>query len=262
MLKRFVLLGLFFPIFSHAGLEVGIGAATTYVPHYIGSDESEIFYLPFPYLRYRSEKITIDRNLIQGNLWRSGNWSLEMSLGGSVKVDSDKSTARSGMDDLDFIIEAGPALHYYFLGDRSEDNALFIDFPLRAAISTDFTGADHQGFTFNPRVVWRRGYWMGDFEVRPQMSLGLRSADSKFHDYFYGVDLKDVTAQRSVYSGKAGYGGIQFNYSTAVLWGNWLTAGFMRYVNSNGASFEDSSLIKQDDNWVVGFAVAYLFADE
>jgi len=103
---------------------------------------------------------------------------------------------------------------------------------------------------------------MGEFEVRPQMSLGLRSADSKFHDYFYGVDLKDVTAQRSVYSGKAGYGGIQFNYSTAVLWDNWLTAGFMRYVNSNGASFEDSSLIKQDDNWVVGFAVAYLFADE
>jgi outer membrane scaffolding protein for murein synthesis (MipA/OmpV family) len=256
------MLGLLFPALSYAGLEVGIGAATSYLPHYIGSDESEIFYVPFPYLRYRSEKITIDRNLIQGNLWHSGNWSLELSLGGSVKVDSDKSKARSGMDDLDFIIEGGPALHYYFLGDRSKDNALFIAFPVRAAISTDFTSADYQGITFNPSAVWRRGYWMGEYEVRPQISLGLRSGDSKFHDYFYGVDLKDVTAQRSAYSGQSGYGGIQFNYSTAVLWDNWLAAGFMRYINAKGASFESSSLVKQDENWVVGFAVAYLFAGE
>ena len=262
MVRLLALLSFLIPSASYAGLEVGIGAATTYVPHYIGSDEAETFYLPFPYLRYRSEKITIDRNLIQGNLWRSGNWSLELSLGGSVRVDSDESEARQGMSDLDFIIEAGPALHYYFLGDRSEDNALFIEFPIRVATSTDFTQADHQGFTFNPRAVWRRGYWIDEYEVRPQISLGLRTADSKFHDYFYGVETADVTADRAEYQGKSGYGGLQFNYSTAVLWDNWLAAGFMRYINSNGASFEDSSLVKQDDNWVVGFAVAYLFADE
>ena len=246
----------------NAGLEVGIGGVATYVPHYIGSDEAEIYYLPFPYLRYRSDKITIDRDLIQGNMWSSGNWSLELSIGGSVKVESDKSQARSGMDDLDFIIEVGPAMHYFFMGDRKADNALFLEFPLRMATSTDFTDLQYQGFTFNPRFVWRRGYMINEYEVRPQISVGLRSGDERIHDYFYGVDAEFVTADRSAYKGLAGYGGMQLNYSTAVLWGNWLTAGFVRYVNSKGAAFEDSSLVKQDDNWVVGFAVAYLFADE
>ena len=103
------ILGLSAPAF--AKLEMGIGMSAVHVPHYIGSSEAEQYYLPFPYLRYRGDKISIDRNLIQGNMWRSGNWSLEVSLGGAVKVDSDKSQLRQGMDDLDFIIEAGPALH-------------------------------------------------------------------------------------------------------------------------------------------------------
>lgn len=249
-------------LMANAGLEVGLGGTTTYVSHYIGSDEAETYYLPFPYLRYRSEKITIDRNLIQGNLWRSGNWSLELSLGGALKVDSDKSVARKDMPDLDYILEAGPALHYYFLGDRSVDNAMYLEFPLRLAISSDFTDANYRGLTFNPGLVWRRGYLINGYEVRPQITLGLRSGDNKMYDYLYGVDSEYVTSERTAYSGKAGYGGLQFGYSTAVLWNNWLAAGFVRYINANGAAFEDSSLFKQDDNWVVGVAVAFLFAEE
>ena len=97
MLYRYLFglcLGLIPSFAAHAQLEAGFGLSAVSVPHYVGSDESEQFYLPFPYLRYRSEKITIDRNLIQGNLWQSGNWSLEVSLGGAVKVESDKSQAR------------------------------------------------------------------------------------------------------------------------------------------------------------------------
>jgi outer membrane protein len=247
---------------ANAALEVGLGAVITNVPLYIGSDEAETFYVPFPYLRYRSEKIIIDRDLIQGNLWKHGNWTLEMSLGGSVKVDSEKSEARKGMDDLDYILEIGPALNYFFSGDRTTDNALLLEFPLRVAISSDFTDARYRGVTFNPRLVWRRGYMINGYEVRPQIELGLRSANDDLNNYFYGVESKFITTERSAYKGKAGYGGIQFGYSTAVLWDNWLAAGFMRYVNAAGAAFDDSSLFKQDDSWVVGFAVAYLFADE
>jgi outer membrane protein len=252
---------IFTSLTANAALEVGLGAVVTNVPLYIGSDEAETFYLPFPYLRYRTEKITIDRDLIQGNLWKHGNWTLEMSLGGSVKVNSEKSEARKGMDDLDYILEVGPALNYFFSGDRTTDNALLVEFPLRVAIGSDFTEARYRGVTFNPRLVWRRGYRINGFEVRPQIAFGLRSADNDLNDYFYGVDSKFATAERPTYKGKAGYGGSQFGYSTAVLWDNWLAAGFMRYVNAGGAAFEDSPLYKQDDSWVVGFAVAYLFAD-
>ncbi|GAA6134854.1 hypothetical protein NBRC116188_16440 [Oceaniserpentilla sp. 4NH20-0058] len=229
------------------------------VPHYIGSDEAEQFYLPFPYLRYRSEKLTIDRNLIQGNLWHSGNWSLELSFGGAVKVDSEKSQARQGMDDLDYIIEVGPALHYYFLGDRAKGNALFLSFPIRGAIGTDFTQTSYRGFSISPRVVWRREYFLNGYEVRPQMSFGLRSASAHYHDYIYGVSDEFVTANRSSYQGEQGYGGWQFGYSTAVLWSGWLAAGFMRYVNIEGAEFDDSPLVNTRSSLLIGGAVAYLF---
>jgi len=122
-----------------AKLETGFGMSATHVPHYIGSDQSRNYYLPFPYIHYRSEKLNIDRNLIQTKLWGRGNLSLEISLGGSIPVDSEDNRARAGMDDLDFIIEAGPALHYYFLGDRTQDNALLVSLPVRAAVVTNFT---------------------------------------------------------------------------------------------------------------------------
>lgn len=262
MLYRYLFIMWTFLLLSHsaqAELEAGLGASAVNVPHYVGSDESEQFYLPFPYLRYRSEKITIDRNLIQGNLWQSGNWSLELSLGGAFKVDSDKSEAREGMNDLDFIIEAGPALHYYFLGDRSNGNALFIELPIRLANSTDFTQASYRGVTFNPRVVWRREYLLKGYEIRPQISWGLRSASSHYHDYIYGVKNQFVTAQRAGYKGEQGYGGWQMGYSTAVLWSDWIAAGFMRYVNITGATFEESSLVKTRSSLIAGVALAYLF---
>ena len=261
--KVFSLLGLCFGMFlsiqSHAQLEAGFGLTVASVPHYIGSDEAEQYYLPFPYLRYRSEKITIDRNLIQGNLWQSGHWSLELSFGGAVAVDSDKSQARQGMDDLDHIIEAGPALHYYFIGGRSQGNALFVSLPLRAAISTDFTQANYQGFSLSPRVVWRREYFLGGYEIRPQMSFSLRNASDHYHDYIYGVDSAFASAQRPEYKGQHGYGGWQFAYSTAVIWSDWLAAGFMRYVNIEGASFEGSPLVKTGSSLLGGVALAYLF---
>jgi outer membrane protein len=244
---------------AQAGLEVGLGMSVINVPHYIGSNESELYYLPFPYLRYRSETINIDRNLIQTKLWRHGNWSLELSLGGSIKVDSEKNQARAGMDDLDFIIELGPALHYYFLGSRKDDNALFLEFPLRGAISTDFTQATDRGVSFNPRLVWRRGYMIDQYEVRPQMSVGLRSASDSYHNYLYGVDSQFVRADRSEYKGTGGYGGWQLGYSTAVLWSDWLVAGFVRYVNINEAVYADSPLVKTNNSVVFGLASAYLF---
>lgn len=262
MLYRYLLVllsGCLVSVQALGQLEAGFGMSAVHVPHYVGSDEAEQFYLPFPYLRYRSEKLTIDRNLIQGNLWQSGHWSLEVSLGGAVKVDSDKSQARAGMNDLDFIIEAGPALHYYFLGSRSKGNALFLELPVRAANSTDFTQAAYRGYTFNPRVVWRREYWLSGYEVRPQLAVGLRSASGHYHDYIYGVDSEFATVERSAYQAKAGYGGWQLGYSTAVLWDQWLVAGFMRYVNISGSAFEDSPLVKTRSSLIAGFAFAYLF---
>ena len=242
-----------------AELEAGIGLGYAHVPDYLGSDEAEDYVLPFPYIRYRSEKLNIDRNAIQGNLWRSGNWSLELSFGGAIRVESDKNKARHGMEDIDFIGEAGPALHYYFRGDRNNDNALFLILPLRSAVSTDFTSAEFRGATFNPTLRWRRSYMMDRVEVRPQLSVELRSATAAYHDYFYGVEQKFVTEERGQYSAGKGFGGFGVSYSTALVWDHYLLAGFIRYVDVSDASFADSPLVRQNTNLFFGVAAAYLF---
>lgn len=259
-MNRLLLLCIFiFALPVRAELEAGVGIGYAHVPDYLGSDEAEDYVLPFPYIRYRSEKLSIDRNAIQGNLWRSGNWSLELSFGGAIRVESDKNKAREGMDDIDFIGEAGPALHYYFRGDRKNDNALFLILPLRSAVSSDFTSAQLRGFTFNPSVRWRRSYWMGDVEVRPQLSVELRSATADYHDYLYGVEKKFETRNRSEYSADKGFGGYGISYSTALVWEHYLLAGFVRYVDIADASFADSPLVRQNTNLFFGFAAAYLF---
>jgi len=242
-----------------AELETGIGFGYAHVPDYIGSDEAEDYLLPLPYIRYRSETLNIDRNAIQGNLWRRGNWSLELSFGGAIRVESEDNAARQGMDDLDFIGEAGPALHYYFRGDRLADNALFLVLPLRSAISTDFTSAQFRGATFNPTLYWRRAYHINNIEVRPQLSAELRSATAAYHDYFYGVDAAFVTEQRRRYNASSGFGGCGFSYSTALVWEQYLLAGFARWINIQQAEFADSPLVKQQHASYFGVAGAYLF---
>ena len=259
-MRRFILMSLLLnSMHSQAELEAGIGIGYAHVPDYLGSDEAEDYVLPFPYIRYRSEKLNIDRNAIQGNLWHSGNWSLELSFGGAIRVESDKNKAREGMDDIDFIGEAGPALHYYFRGDRNNDNALFLILPLRSAVSTDFTSAEFRGATFNPTLRWRRSYMMDRVEVRPQFSVELRSATAAYHDYFYGVEQKFATPQRQQYSAEKGFGGYGVSYSTALVWDHYLLAGFIRYVDVSGASFADSPLVRQNTNLFFGVAAAYLF---
>lgn len=233
--------------------------SATHVPHYIGSDQTSNYYLPFPYIHYRSEKLNIDRNLIQTKLWGRGNLSLEVSLGGSIPVDSENNRAREGMDDLDFLIEAGPALHYYFLGDRTKDNALFISFPIRAAVASNFTYFQQKGFTSNPTLIWRRGYFINQYRIKPQVMLGLRSADSGYYDYIYGVDQRFETAKRSRYEASTGYGGWRAGYSTIVRWQDKLFGVFINYINTSGASFDDSPLYKQDESLMAGVAIAHIF---
>ncbi|KZZ43600.1 hypothetical protein A3759_12870 [Thalassolituus sp. HI0120] len=259
-MRTFIFLSLLLnSVFTQAELEAGIGIGYAHVPDYFGSDEAEDYLLPVPYLRYRSEKLSIDRNAIQGNLWQSGHWSLELSFGGAIRVESDNNKAREGMDDVDFLGEAGPALHYYFRGDRNNDNALFLVLPLRSAISTDFTSAAFRGATFNPVLNWRHSYRSKQLEVRSQLSTEVRSATAAYHDYFYGVEQKFATTERAQYSAGSGFGGYGVSYSLALIRDHYLAAGFLRYVDVSAADFADSPLVRQNTNLVFGVALVYLF---
>lgn len=263
-MKRILVILFSFSILSHsilakAELETGIGLSAVHFPHYIGSDQSHNLVLPFPYIRYRSETLNVDRNLIQSKLWSYGNWNLEMSFGGAVPVSSDDNDAREGMEDLDFILEAGPAMHYYFSGNRMSENAIVLALPLRSAISTDFSKADGRGYSFNPSLAWRRGYQYETVLVRPQINIGIRNASAQLYDYTYGVEAEFATNSRKEYKADGGYGGYFMSYSTSMRFDNYLLAVGLSYNNLKGASYEDSPLVKQKENILFGIAWATIF---
>ena len=85
--------------------ELGAGIGVLDFPDYRGSDERSSYVLPIPYVVYRGEFFKVDRDSIRGELFESERLELDISLNGSVPVDSDDNDARRGMDDLDPTVE-------------------------------------------------------------------------------------------------------------------------------------------------------------
>lgn len=244
---------------ASADLEWGGGVSAVVFPDYVGSDEYQTLILPTPYFRYTSENLTVDRNLIQTKFFEQGPVASELSLGGSIPVDGDKNRARRGMDDLDWIGEIGPSLQYYWLGNWAADNALLLDAPLRVAASSDLSSAQWRGFTFEPKVRWRRFYPFHGLTVRPQITLGALAASADYHAYLYGVKSDDATASRPAYTAQGGFAGWQLSYSTVLQWRHYVLAGALRYINTDDAIFADSPLHKEGENILAGIMAAYVF---
>ena len=57
-------------------------------PDYRGSDETRFYALPFPYFIYRGDLLKVDRDRVRGLFFRRSWLELDVSLGGSVPVDS------------------------------------------------------------------------------------------------------------------------------------------------------------------------------
>ncbi|NQZ13098.1 MAG: MipA/OmpV family protein [Algicola sp.] len=235
----------------------GVGVFGASLPHYAGSDQSQTIVLPFPYVRYKSEKLSIDRTGIVQKLWDSESFSLTISGQGAIKVDSKDNKARAGMTDLGWVGAAGPALNWY----PSKDKSLFVQLTTRAAFSFDkdienigWQGETSLNWASKRQALGPQSSWQFTLKAR------VKFANSKHNNYFYGVENQYVTATRSSYASDSGYAGtdllvgINFN-------GDGYRAGiFARYSNISGATFEDSPLVRKEHNGSIGFSYAWLFS--
>lgn len=230
------------------------------LPDYRGSDERRVLALPIPYLIYRGEVLRLDREGLRGLLFESDRIELDVSVSATVPVDSDDNEARSGMPDLDPTVEIGPSLNLTLLGSRRERMELQLRLPVRAVIATDFSNARAQGIVFEPRLNldfrlrkaglgWRAGIGAGPVFVADQ-----------YADYFYSVPQAYATASRPAYTATGGYAGTQASASLSWRGRRWWTAGFVRQDWLHGASFEDSPLVRSNQSFAFGVAVAYVFA--
>lgn len=237
--------------------EVGMGVAVTSIPDYRGSDEGHTYVLPIPYFVYRGDRLKVDRGGVHGDLARTDGVVLDVSLNLGPPAKSDENSARTGMPDIDPILEAGPSLKWRWYESERRDRKLALYLPLRAVMTTGF---DYIGWVFSPHLnmdiqdLGPGGGW--NFGA----ALGPLYASEKYHDYYYEVGSEFATATRPTYDAREGYSGMRLTLSLSRRFSEFWIGGFARYDHLRGAAFEDSPLMRQNHSFMAGVGVSWIFA--
>ncbi len=236
--------------------ELGISLVSLHVPDYRGSSRSSSFFLPAPYVRYRSDKLKID-NGIQGIFLDSDGWLLTISGGATLPVDDDN-PERQGMERLKATLEIGPSLDYnIFQGER---NQVWFELPVRFAFTLE-NSPQNLGAAFEPRLVWlhpaKKKY---DWKLR--FASGPLYASNKKHDYFYTVSPAAATTNRAIYNARGGFSGIRSDFIYGKRIGAFWLGGFIRYDSLKSSVVTDSPLVTETSTWLAGVVLSWVFRED
>jgi outer membrane scaffolding protein for murein synthesis (MipA/OmpV family) len=196
----------------------------------------------------------VDNGGIKKSLFDIDGLSMDVSLSGSLPVDSKSSKLREGMDDLDFVFEVGPKLSYDIW--QEEEYKLSFRLPIRNAFSTNFQDdIQHRGFFTSPQ------FKISQKTSHRELSFtsGAVFATQRYHDYFYGVDEAYETATRHAYKGKGGYGGWRNKLSFFDQKGAWVYDAYVVHYLLEGVAFEDSPLVEEKNGIFVQVSLSYIF---
>lgn len=240
--------------------EVGIGLGVLALPFYRGAASGRTYITPIPFVQYRGEHLRVDEEGIRSYLFRSDTAKLDFSLAGGVPVSSDGNSARHGMPSLDPTVEIGPSLEFLLWHPQQRDRALWLKFPLRAALSVALRNVEYQGWVLAPYLDYRM---IAGERAQPwtiTLSAGPQFADRRYHDYFYEVPSGYATAERPEYHPTGGYSGSRVTLSIQKRLGSYWLGAFLRYDALQGAVFSDSPLVEKNHYYATGLAVIKLLA--
>jgi outer membrane protein len=230
--------------------EFGLFNTAARLPHYRGSDEYQWYVLPIPYFIYRGKILRANREGVRGVFLDSEHFEMNLSLWGNPPVTGD-SDARDGMDELDALIEAGPALKWYFSG-RDPEVPFYLQAALRGACSIDFDGGvdlAYQGLHGAVNLVYLNRRLFKARDLSFGVNLGVDFADSRLNGYFYEVPQSQARPDRPQYEADAGYAGASLAVSLLKKLTDRLSLVlYSRWENVSGAVFEDSPLVKRENN--------------
>lgn len=239
--------------------ELGVGVGLLYIPDYRGSNESRFYVLPYPYVVYRGDILKVDKQKISGQIFKTDRLLLDVSFYGSVPVDSDKNSARVGMEDLDPTFEIGPALNGTILENRENHYSLKFSLPVRAVFSTDFSSVTYEGWVVSPRLNFEKGDIIPQTGLDLGISAGPLFADSGYHDYYYTVEPGYATAWRPAYDADGGYSGSTLTVGLSKSYKQLRFNAFVSADFLDGAVFDDSPLVKTRTSIMSGVSVSWIF---
>lgn len=241
--------------------EAGLGVAVIDFPDYRGADERHTYALPLPYFIYRGEVFQSDRDGARSRFFKNDRFDLDISLNGSIPVESSDNSTRNGMPDLDPTLEIGPKLGIKLLRNRERGVQVGLTLPLRTVIATDFSRARNVGWVFEPRLdVDFKRTWLGE-GWNVGVTLGPLFGDKRFHNYFFGVAPEFATAQRAAYTADGGYGGLRLLAAVSKRFPSFWFGAFVRADTLAGSVVEASPLVRQKESYAVGFAVTWALGE-
>ena len=239
--------------------ELGIGLGLLQMPDYRGSDENRLYLLPYPYVVYRGDILKVDEQRVTGQIFKTDRILLDFSGFGSVPVKSSNNSARAGMPDLDPTFELGLALKIKLWESKEDKFKLDLTFPVRAFFSTNFSSVSREGWVFSPRVNFVKDDLIPDTGLNMGISVGPMFADSGYHAYFYTVEPAYATSERPAYSAGGGYSGSTLTVGLGKEYKQFVFNAFVSADFLQGASFENSPLVKRETSFMSGVSVSWIF---
>jgi MipA family protein len=237
--------------------ELGVGAGGFYLPNYVGSDQSSVYFFPYPAFVYRGTLFKADREGARAVLFDSDVAQVNLSLAGSPPSRSKDNRARQGMPNLPGTFELGPTLNFTLAGSRQDRWRLDVRLPVRGTVSLE-RSPRFVGTTFSPNLNLDLGGVAGGWNVG--LLTGPLFADRSYHGHFYDVSSAYATPERPAYRAAGGYSGWRALAATSRRFDDVWLGAFLRYDNLRGSAFADSPLVRRNSGVTVGFGVSWFFA--
>jgi len=241
--------------------EMRLAAFGRYGPSYPASENNQFNFVPLPLPIYRGKFLRLGEDSespIKGRIFRWDRVKLDFAFDLNFPVDSEDIDIRTGMPDLDFLLEVGPELEVQFNKTPRLGGKWYLGLQLRPAFSFDGIKPDFRGVSFSPEFSYRKKFTQGrdsiKFRITPTWGT------QKYMDFFYTVDDQYAAPGRNAYKAKAGYLGTDLTFS----WINTITDKFefvmgTRWSFHKAASNKNSPLFTQDYGIGVYAAVTWKF---
>jgi outer membrane scaffolding protein for murein synthesis (MipA/OmpV family) len=130
---------------------------------------------------------------------------------------------------------------------------------VRAFFSTNFSSVSREGWVFSPRVNFVKDDLIPDTGLNMGISVGPMFADSGYHAYFYTVEPAYATSERPAYSAGGGYSGSTLTVGFGKEFNQFIVNAFVSADFLQGASFENSPLVKRETSFMSGISVSWIF---
>jgi outer membrane protein len=239
--------------------EVAFAGYARHGPAYPASDDYQTNVIPLPLPIYRGKFLRVgdeDDKPIKTRLFRRDRIKLDIDFGLNFSADSDDIEVRTGMPDLDLLLEAGPSLEFQFKETLPGD--FFLALQTRAAFSFDGLDPSWRGMVFSSEFKYelplKSGKTKFDIRLTPEI------ASNDYMDYYYGVAPEYATIGRPAYRANGGYLGTRVTFALQrELTRKIEIRGGVRGGLYQGAKNRDSPLFTADTTGEVYFAFLWKF---